>query len=124
MTNRSNRPKSMSLRGTSQSRRSRERLSARSGPSRRHRRLFVEPLAERSLLAAIAKFDFDTVSGQPGPVGWTHIYPGANGPNGDQPVVDPSGPGIVLTGIAPNGFLADYAASSTVPSDAVGIKNF
>src|SRR5436190_2748861 len=107
------RNRSLSLRGCGPNER---RLKAGAAP--RHRRLIVEPLEERRLMAAIARFDFDADPNEQLPTGWTHIT-AANAPAG---AVDPSGIGIKFTGLAPATSNAIYVAG-TVPSDATGIKN-
>src|SRR5262245_20610347 len=118
MTNRINLPE-RSGSGTGRARRKGEGRRGRADQSRRHRRLFMESLEERSLLAAIAKFDFDSLTTETGPSGWTHVTPAA-APLGVQDLSTTIG--VRFTGSPPIGFTAAYTGT-TVPSDAGGIKN-
>src|SRR4029078_638737 len=117
MSQRSFRRESPTVVGTSSFRRSQTRPQSRGRPTHRHRRLFLESLEDRSLLAAIAKFDFDSLPNETGPSGWTHVIP-ATAPNG---VVDPSGIGVRFFGSAPIGVAGSYN-TATVPNDATGIQ--
>jgi hypothetical protein len=82
----------------------------------------LEALESRELLAAIAKFDFDSAVNETGPTGWTHYYPGINGT--DQVVDTTSQIGVRLLTGNPTGFSANYSVA-TIPTDAVNsnIKN-
>jgi hypothetical protein len=82
--------------------------------SARRRSLRVESLESRTLLAGIARFDFDAGSGEVGPAGWTHIYPNINAQN---TVVDSATQiGVRLDGTN-LGYTATYT-STAVPTDA------
>jgi autotransporter-associated beta strand protein len=88
----------------------------------RTRFLRMESLEERSLLAAIAKFDFDNAAGETGPAGWIHFFPNnPNNPN-NQVFDNTAQIGLKLTSGSPTGFTSSYNAS-TIPSDATGIRN-
>src|SRR5262245_30440480 len=91
----------------------RARKPKRARPLPRSRRLLVEWLEERRVLAAVARFDFDSTPSEPGPSGWTKL-PFVDANTGITPL--PGEIGIKFTS-AVQSFAATYV-DATIPADA------
>src|SRR5262245_20551592 len=95
----------------------RERSRSRGSLSHRQRRLFMETLEDRSLLAAIAKFDFNNDAADLPAAGWTPVL--LSQATGGQIVQDPSTIKLFFSAPPSSALTGNYAA---VPADAAGIK--
>src|SRR6267142_2185292 len=82
-----------------------------------HRWLRLETLEDRRVLAAIAKFDFNLSTSEPGPSGWTRVLQ----TDATSGVTDPSGIGLQFT--RPFTTANATFVASTIPTDASGIRN-
>ena len=93
------------------------RLRRRKKQNLQCRRVVLEPLEDRRLLAALARFDFDDSAAELGPSGWTKLLDD----NASTGTTGGSGIGIrFATPIA--GTVTSFDAA-TIPSDAALIQN-